>query len=372
MTTSGGEFWYSKETMRTDSLPTLDTTKELIDAYLDAYSNRQMQDAERIGPSYVYLRKTINALIQVGGKRLRPHMVLSAFQAYAPEEALESVVPAAVSQELIHLAMLIHDDIIDRDLIRYGIPNVAGQYEEHYTKYIPKVSERQHMALGAALLAGDALITDAHQIIRTTDRPHDLVLRSQDILSRSIFDVIGGELLDMEVGVLPKGSIDPIAVAEHKTSSYSFVGPLTTGAVLAGAPETDIALLAQFGTHLGIGYQLKDDILGVFGDEDKTGKSTTTDITEGKRTFMVQQFEQLATEVQRSEFFAIFHREDITDADIARVRALLRESGAAKATEERMDYHRDQCDQLVRQLAIPDTYREAFFSLMAVCLVRES
>lgn len=358
--------------MHTDSVITLATAKTQIDTELARYSAQRMRDAERIGPSYVRLRESIDALVRVGGKRLRPYMVLATHQAYAPEDPSDDILPAAMAQELIHLAMLVHDDIIDRDLIRYGIPNVAGYYEKYYEAHIPRLAERRHAALSAALLAGDALLADAHQIIRESKQTSERVQRAADILSQSIFDVIGGELLDTEVGILPKDSIDPLAVAEHKTSSYSFVGPLTTGAVLAGAPEHDISLLRQLGKHLGIGYQLKDDLLGVFGDKQKTGKSTTTDITEGKRTFMVREFERIASEEQQADFFAIFHREDAGEREIAQVRLLLIESGAEQATIDAIQHHRSQSEQIITQLNIDEPHKEALRSLVELCMIRES
>jgi len=358
--------------MQTDIIPSLEVTKQYIDSYLTAYSTRRIQDAERIGPSYVRLRNSIDTLLKAGGKRVRPYMVLLSFHAYAPDETLEDIVPAAAAQELIHVAMLIHDDIIDRDLIRYGILTVEGYYEKYYSQYVSNPAERQHLARAAALLAGDALIADAHQTIRATNRPHAFVQQVEDILSDSIFTAVGGELLDNEVGVLSKGTLDPLAVAEYKTSSYSFVGPLTTGAVLAGAHEEDIALLTEIGTHLGIAYQLKDDLLGTFGDELKTGKSTRTDIEEGKYSFMVQQFDKQATESQRAEFFAIFHRENATQEEIARARILLLESGAYKIVEKRIAYHRKECESRITQLKTTESHRDSLRALITLCLERAS
>jgi len=363
---------YSKKTMHTVTLPTLEETKKQIDTYLASYSTRRIEDAKRIGSSYTRLRSAVDTLVRVGGKRLRPYIVLLSFHAYAPDEAPEDIMPAAAAQELIHLAMLIHDDIIDRDIVRYGVLNVEGYYHKYYSSHIPHELERQHQARGAALLAGDALIADAHQVMRATNRPHAFVQQAEDILSNSIFEVIGGELLDMEGGILSKGAIDPVVVAEYKTSSYSFVGPLTTGAVLAGAPEEDIILLREVGMHLGIAYQLKDDFLGTFGDGLKTGKSTRTDIEEGKYTFMVQQFEQLADESQKTEFFAIFHREHVTDEEIARARLLLLESGATKVVEDRIAHHRGECEARITQLKMGKAHKESLYSLVKLCLERES
>jgi len=358
--------------MQIATTPSLTATKEEIDAYLYAYSERRIKDAERIGASYVRLRKSIDTLIRNGGKRLRPHLVLTIFRAYAPEKELASILPAAAAQELIHLAMLIHDDIIDRDLVRYGAPNIAGEYEAYYAAHATQPFDHRHTALSAALLAGDALIADAHQILRKTQQPPHLVQQAEDILSQSIFDVIGGELLDTEGTILTKDAASPLTIAEHKTSSYSFVGPLTTGAVLADAPEADVMLLSRLGKHLGIGYQLTDDLLGTFGDEQKTGKSASGDIKEGKRTFLIEEFTRLGSESQQADFFAIFHRDNTTDAEIARARALLYESGAVKAVEDHIGIHKQHCDAIIEGLSVADEYKQALHTFVSACLKRES
>ncbi len=358
--------------MHTPSVLIADDTKKQVNDYLAEYSVRRIREAEAIGPSYVRLREAIDRLIQVGGKRLRPAMVLATFRAYEPHESLKSVLPAAAAQELLHLSMLVHDDIIDRDVTRYGIPNVEGSFLSFYEPFIESTEERRHFALSAAILAGDALLADAHQLIRSTDRPAALVRQVEDIMSESVFSVIGGELLDTESGILVDETIYPLDVAQHKTSSYSFVGPLTTGAILAHAPEQDIQLLAQFGTYLGIAYQLQDDLLGVFGDEQKTGKSTVSDIREGKRTFMIQEFERLADSDAQSEFFAIFHREDASDAELSRARTLLDESGAKQATESRIAFYTNECETLLASPSLEEGRRGVFYELIQTCVVRES
>ena len=318
------------------------------------------------------LRQAIHRLIEVGGKRLRPFMVLLAYDAYAPQSTIESVLPAAAAQELLHLAMLIHDDIIDRDLIRYGIANVAGSYRKFYSAFTQDELEIEHFSTSAALLAGDALIADAHALLRRSGQPRPLIDQAADIMTRSIFDVIGGELLDTETGLLPDHSFDPMVIAEFKTSSYSFIGPLTTGAVLANAPEADIQLLQQFGRHLGIAYQLYDDLLGVFGDEAKTGKSTTTDLREGKRTFMIDAFDQHASTQQKDEFYRYFHSTEASESELQRAKEILVEAGADTYTRQRIQTHRAHCENILTALSLDNTKRHHFTALMNICLDRES
>ena len=348
------------------------TAKQLTDDYIKAYCQRRSSEAFELGPSYVRLWQSIENLILAGGKRLRPYMVLMTYQAYHPEGQLSDVLPAAVAQEIIHSAMLIHDDIIDRDATRYGVPNVSGQYDEHYRPYISNDAERSHMSLSAALLAGDALISDAHRLIRKTVRPTELVDQAEEILNEAIFEVIGGELFDTEIAFLPKGSISVDAISQYKTASYSFVGPLTTGAILAQAPEHDINTLKEFSVIIGVGYQLRDDLLGTFGNEATTGKSTSGDIREGKRTYLIEEFERRATTEQSAQFFNIFHRAEATPQEIETAKTLLVDSGARAAVEAMINQKYAHALEKVAQLSLSIEQKKVYETLIERCLNREN
>ena len=352
---------------------TLDTAvaKQLVDEYIKSFFQYRSAEAMELGPSYVRLWQSIEQLVLAGGKRLRPYMLLATYQAYNPDGTLKDVLPAAVAHELIHSAMLIHDDIIDRDSVRYGVKNISGQYDEHYAEFFEDTAELAHMSLSAALLAGDALISDAHMLIRKTNRAAELVDQAEAMLNKEIFEVIGGELLDVEVSFLPKDSISLDTIAKYKTASYSFVGPLTTGAMLAQAPEKDIDILKELSIVIGIGYQLRDDLIGVFGNPTVTGKSNASDIREGKRTYLIEKFEQLASAEQSEELFSIFHRSDASDSDLARVRELLTETGARAAVEQLIE---DKCVyavEKVHSLSLPAEAKNIYLNLISQSLNRE-
>lgn len=347
------------------------TAKKMTDQYIHEFCSQRTAEALEIGPSYTRLWQSIEKLILSGGKRFRPYMVLATYNLYQPLEKLENILPAAVAQEFIHSAMLVHDDIIDRDSIRYGVKNIAGQYDEYYNDLIPNDIERSHMSLSAALLAGDALLADAHKILRRTNVAHELVNQAEDILNAVIFEVIGGELLDTEITYLPKDTITAETISRYKTAGYSFVSPLTTGAVLAEAPEADINTLKEIGIILGIGYQFRDDILGMFGNETVTGKSTTTDIREGKRTYLIEQFEKLANEDQRTLFSTIFHMSDATDDNIQTAKDLLVYSGARASVEQRIEQLHQQALEKIAQLSLPGEAKKVYEALAQHCLMRE-
>jgi len=351
----------------------IDTTvaKQLVDEYIKSYFQYRSAEATELGPSYVRLWQSIETLILAGGKRLRPFMLLATYQAYNPEGTLNDILPAAVAHELIHSAMLIHDDIIDRDSVRYGVKNVSGQYDEHYGQFFEDKSELSHMSLSAALLAGDALIADAHMLVRKINRPAELIDQAEAILNKEIFEVIGGELLDVEVAFLPKDTINLDTIAKYKTASYSFVGPLTTGAMLAQAPEKDINTLKELSIIIGIGYQLRDDLIGVFGNPAITGKSNASDIREGKRTYLVEKFEQLATPEQTEIFFSIFRHSDASDEALETIRTLLTETGARAAVEQLVEEKRLRALEQVANLSLPEEAKRLYLNLIDQSLNRE-
>lgn len=350
--------------------------KNLIDTRLADYCEARIADAQVVSPRYTELWQSIDRLLKAGGKRFRPYMLLSTYLAYSQnnseESSIEAVVPAAMAQEFVHVAMLVHDDIIDRDDVRYGIKNVTGHYKDIYEPLLPDIGERTHMARSASLLAGDALLSESYRMLSTVNGPALLVQKATEIFANGVFEVIGGELLDTESGFFAKGTVNAELVARYKTASYSFISPLTSGAVLAGASGSEIMLLQQFSEYLGVGYQLRDDLLGVYGDSEKTGKSTSTDIIEGKQTYLIEQFDKLASEDQKHKFDALFHKADATDEQISIVKQLLVDSGAKAKVQSKIDELRQKAIYSVEQLSIPSESKEGFLTLIDRCLDREA
>lgn len=356
------------------SVSTLDQAKirMLINGHLRQYCEERSSQALEISERYTLFWSTIQSLMLAGGKRLRPYMTLAAYISYNPSGEVSDILPAAVAQELLHSAMLIHDDIIDRDTVRYGVRNITGQYQDIYTPLVADKSERDHLSLSAALLAGDILLSDAHRLLRTVVRPQAYVNQADEILSQSVFEVVGGELLDSEAAILPTGTVQAERIARYKTASYSFISPLTMGAVLAGAPASEITLLTELSRHLGVGYQLRDDLLGVFGDESRTGKSTSSDIREGKRTVIIEQFDRLATPEQKQRFYQLFHRLEASDDEVQEARQLAVASGAQSAAISDIKLLQEKVHALVEQLSINEAAKAMLHEFVTQCLEREA
>ncbi len=349
------------------SVLTQEQAKSLVNVYSKRLFEWRTSQASSVHSNYERLWTTISTLFHSGGKRLRPFMTLLTYQAYS-NKPVTNILPAAVAQELLHQAMLIHDDIIDRDTTRYHVKNVSGQYRDIYAG----TPEATHFADSSALLAGDLLLSEAHVQVALVDVSPEILTKAQDILNQEVFHVVGGELLDTEASFTNDSTIDPLTIAEQKTASYSFVGPLTMGATLAGASEEQIGLLKHFGTSVGIAFQLRDDILGIFGSQDVTGKSTEGDIREGKRTLLIDEFYKRASAEQKAQFDAIFGSKDATNEDIQTLRDLLTHSGARSAIETYIESYKQQTTDHLAELDITDDYRQQFVSLIEKSLDRES
>lgn len=303
---------------------------EATNKTLASFFQESIAEAEKISSNYSKLWRHMETVVMHGGKRLRPYLAIVGFGQY-DEASIQKTVPFAAALELLHAALLMHDDVIDRDDIRHGADNLNGLYKKEYVSVAQP--DRTHYAHSAAILAGDLLISAAHRLIiaNTTDPEDQVVALAQ--LYQSNFEVAGGQLMDVEATFLEQEELRALPIATHKTASYSFIGPLLTGARLAHAPKKQIDTLRTFGLNLGIAYQLQDDVLGVFGDASVTGKSTVNDIREAKHTYLIEQYiasNQVDTQLLKS----VFGNADASDAEIARFKQSLQDSGARTQTEE--------------------------------------
>lgn len=319
--------------------------------------------AHEIDPAYEYLWQSLYDLANSGGKRLRPHMVVLAYEAFGGT-TVERILPAAVAHELLHLSLLIHDDIIDRDYIRYGVPNIAGRYRRKYKAHLGSESERIHFAHGAAILAGDLVLTSSFQLVidsRLTPKEKSI---AQAMLTYSMFHVAGGELLDTEASFIPPAPGGALKTALYKTASYSFVSPLLTGARLAGISKTKEKHLVAYAEALGIAFQLVDDILGIFGDEQETGKSTSSDLREGKRTYMVEYAFATMSADEKVIFDIGFGNQNASPEALHRTKEFIISSGALDAAKALIKERSSAALDALNQLGLKPAWHQKFESLM--------
>lgn len=346
-----------------NKLPQNDEFIVAINDLLSDFFNKATNDTAPLGPSYRRLWEILYSVLKSGGKRLRPRITLLSYVAFSGKE-WKRIVPVAAAQEILHFSLLIHDDIIDREFIRHGNLNVSGSYKNIYSKFIKSKSEQAHFANSAGLLAGDLIISCSYQLIIDSDLDVEEKYIALTMISKSIFEVAGGELMDTESGFMPYKNGDALKIARYKTASYSFVSPLITGSKLAGASDKQINILEDLGITLGIAYQLVDDLIGVFGNEESTGKSSVGDIYEGKRTFMVEQAMELMSNEDKIRFDTIFGNKTASKEDVEYIRKLFISTGAKSKTEETILEYALKSKKIVKLLDINDEYKQQFYDLI--------
>lgn len=341
-----------------------------INEILDSFFKRTIQQSQSISPYYGLLWRDIFRLISSGGKRVRPRMTILAYEAFGGTNS-DNILPVAAAQELLHLGLLIHDDIIDRDYIRYGVDNITGSYEKQYYTHVLDPADRLHYAQSAAILGGDLMISSSYQLMFESNISAENLITIMKVHSNSIFEVAGGELIDTESAFRPLGEVDAKTVARYKTASYTFIGPLLAGAIPAGISDKNAQTLQKFAENLGIAYQLRDDVIGIFGDELQTGKTTTGDIREGKHTYMIEQFYALASDENKMHFELYFGDKDIQKSEAEIIKELLRSTNALRRTEEIIDDYAARARAALDELNIAGQYHTQFDELITKVTKRD-
>src|ERR1700710_2225373 len=288
-----------------------------VDGVLDRFFSLAKNRAAAFGPEYVRLWEELQSSA-AGGKRFRPRMVFCAYQWLGGTD-LEAAAYVGAAFELLHTALIVHDDVIDHDFVRRGIPNVSGVYRDQALANGATEKSAEHRGISAAVIAGDLALFNAYRLIDRSGVADVTRERLVEVMDDALFASAAGELIDVDFSHLTSmPRVDDILTMERlKTAVYSFECPLQAGAILAGASEETIATLADFGREIGVAYQIVDDLLGVFGHEAETGKTTIGDLREGKRTVLIS----YATSTREwDDVRSLIGDPDLTEADAARVR----------------------------------------------------
>jgi len=299
-------------------------------------------------PDHVRLWDALTSATE-GGKRFRPALVMAAHDALGGTcSAAAAMTGAAV--ELLHTALVIHDDVIDGDDLRRGRPNVSGTFCAYAVAAGATPGEADALGRTAGILAGDLALVAAIRAVATCGASPDVTHRLLDLFDVAVHTTAAGEFADVRLSLSIGAASLPesLAMEEQKTSAYSFALPLQAGAVLAGADDRTVDRLGEAGRVLGIAFQLVDDLLGVFGDPARTGKSATSDLRAGKQTPLLAHARS-TTEWERIQRYV---GRDLTDGELAEARRLLTTSGSRRFVEELAAAHHVAARTVVDELGI--------------------
>lgn len=310
--------------------------RDALQAELDGFLDEQ---AERLAPLGGDAERLVAEAREVvsGGKRFRAAFCQWGFRAVAhgPVDAAtdRAVRRAAAALELLHASALAHDDLMDASDTRRGRPATHRGFATEHRAAGWRGDPEQYGAAGAILL-GDLLLVWADELLRRCGLPWDRVGPALDVFDLCRTEVIAGQFLDVSVQARGRADVDAaMTVLRYKSAKYSIERPLHVGATLAGADAETLRTLSGFGLPLGEAFQLRDDLLGVFGDPATTGKPAGDDLVEGKRTVLVALALDAAPPAEAARLDAALGG-PLTDAEITELRGIIDRSGAYAQVEQ--------------------------------------
>ena len=264
-----------------------------------------------------------------GGKRIRPTLTLIASEMFGGKE--EEVLPAALALEVFHNFTLLHDDVMDRASVRRGRPTVHVQWDDN-----------------TAILSGDQMLIEAYKLIAKV--PSDKVQRTLEMFNEMATGICEGQQYDVDFERRDDVRIEEYMKMIELKTSVLLANALRTGGYIAGANEAQQEALYQYGLHIGLAFQIQDDILDVYGDPKTFGKAIGGDICCNKKTFLLLTALHTADEAGLAELNAWLRISDRNEEKIAAVTAIYDRLGVRKAGEQAMEKHTSFALQQLNQL----------------------
>ena len=310
--------------------------RESIQATLDEFIDEQARTLKPLGPDASRLIEAAHRSAS-GGKRFRAAFCYWGFKAVddRPDSTPDvgGLVRAAASLELLHASALVHDDYMDASDTRRGRPATHKSFEAYHREHGWGGDPEQYGA-AAAILLGDLLLSWSDELLRTCGLDHAVVRDALGFFDATRSEVIAGQFLDVSVQARGESDVEvAMRVLRYKSAKYSIERPLHIGASLAGGDQEVQRALTEFGLPLGEAFQLRDDLLGVFGDPAVTGKPAGDDLSEGKRTVLVA----LALDKAPQEQSAILDARlgtDLSADDVRVLQTIIEDSGAPGEVEK--------------------------------------
>jgi geranylgeranyl diphosphate synthase type I len=266
--------------------------RDRIDKALHQWIESARQPVVAISPDLEAFVDGLAGLVLDGGKRLRPAFCYWGHRAAATGESSDgldddAVVRAAAALELLHACALVHDDVIDRSDTRRGAPSMHRRFTAQH-RAATWSGDAEKFGQAAAVLLGDLALVWADTMLAESGLPSEALIRGLPVWDAMRVEVMCGQYLDVVEQARGGGSVDrALRVARYKSAKYTVERPLHLGATFAGGDPALLEGLSAYGIPLGEAFQLRDDLLGVFGDPQLTGKPAGDDLREGKRTVLV-------------------------------------------------------------------------------------
>jgi len=303
-----------------------------VEKALAEFLARQRSRLAAIQPALGPIAEAIEDFVLHRGKRLRPAFAYWGYRGAGGADSPE-LVGTVAALEFMHASALIHDDVMDDSDTRRGQPSVhrrfAGLHRRHGW-----TGGAEEFGRAVAILLGDLTLVWSDELLHGGGLDPATVARARPVFDEMRTEVTAGQYLDVLGQAAGEDSVGWAAtVARYKSAKYTVERPLLLGAALAGAPEGTARAYSGYGLPLGEAFQLRDDLLGVYGDPTRTGKPAGDDLREGKRTYLIATALAAADAQQRKLIESGLGSPDV---DAEALRKIIVDTGARQRTEERI------------------------------------
>ena len=349
----------------------LDSVIRRVDAELVSFFDARADRLATLGDDLAPLTDTARGFVLNGGKRLRPIFAYCGWRCVRASDD-DAIVTAAASLELLHGCALIHDDVMDGSGTRRGRPSVHAGFAELHAQG-GFTGDPRVFGTAAAIVVGDLLLSWADAMFAGAGFDDAAGRRARAVYDDMRQQVMAGQYLDVLVQARGDFSADDaLRVAKYKTSKYTVEGPLQFGAAAAGASPDVVDAIAAYGMPLGEAFQLRDDVLGIFGDPGRTGKPSGDDLREGKRTMLVALAMDAADDEQAAVLRSGLGDRGLSDDGVAAICDVLVATGALDQVEARITERTAEARAALATSAINADAREVLAGLAIAATERHT
>ena len=335
--------------------------RERVDKALHEFLQRAVAPLAGISADLAPFGAVTEAFVMDGGKRLRPAFCYWGHRAAGGADS-DALVRAAASLELLQACALVHDDVIDSSDTRRGAPSVHRRFAAIHRRS-DWHGDPEAFGSAAAILLGDLALIWADTMFAESGLDVDALQRAFGVWDAMRVEVMCGQYLDVVEQARGGGSVErALRVARYKSAKYTVERPLHLGAALAGADDDVLDALSEFGLPIGEAFQLRDDLLGVYGDPAETGKPAGDDLREGKRTVLVAFAFEAANDAQRETLRRLLGDPALDEDGVTILRDVIDASGARERVERLIDERYDSAQRALQSprldAAAAETLRE--------------
>jgi geranylgeranyl diphosphate synthase type I len=349
----------------------LASVRSAVEEELSLFLNREAAYLNSISTELSPVSDSLTSFLLDSGKRLRPLFAYAGFVA-AGGSLDKPVVRAMAALELLQACALIHDDLMDGSDTRRGKPSIHRHFESRHV-HNDLDGFAPHYGLSAAVLLGDLALVWSDQMLNSAGLTTEQFTRLLPYYNEMRVELMAGQFLDIHEQTQKSTSVDrSMQIARYKSGKYTVERPLHLGAAMTTAPAEIFTALSVYGLPLGEAFQLRDDLLGVFGDPSVTGKPAGDDLREGKRTVLIAMTNDRQSESQREIARKYFGKPDLDAQGVAVLQEIIESTGARKELEATIERLTDQALTAAQSAVFTEDGNSMLVELATVATKRSS